>query len=59
MNKVRRKAIEEGELKPRRPLIRMKPLQLALLFFTESGNSTFLMFFTNEIQFCILLLLAA
>lgn len=51
--------MEEGELKPRRPLIRMKPLQLALLFFTESGNSTFLMFFTNEIQFCILLLLAA
>lgn len=42
--------MEEGEFKPRRPLIRMKPLQLPLLFFgAKSGNSAFLMFLTNEI----------
>lgn len=58
MDKVRREAMEEGEVKPRRPLIRMKPLQLLLLFFSaKSGeNSALLMFSTNEIQFCIFLL---
>lgn len=47
MDKVRREAMEE--LKPRRPLIRMKPLQLRLLFFSaKNGNLAFLMFSTDK-----------
>lgn len=45
MRRQRRKATEEGEPKLKRPLIRMKPLQLPHPPFSsraESGNLTFL-----------------
>lgn len=53
MDKVRRKeTMEEGESKLRRPLIRMKPLQLPLLpLSVESGNSTSFMFSIDKREF--------